>query len=119
MSSWKTHPTVSDIRHEIANVHTIVSDVHHYTSNTANIVDNIGHDASDTHHIVSGVRGDIVNTRVATSDIHRDKLKSRGGACGQNQVVGVTHTPTIIEQPFTTTRTYTRSVVSTTIESSV
>ena len=51
-------------------------------------------DAPNMHTIVSDVRSDVANTRTAASNIHRSKLKSHGGADGQNQAVRTTRTVT-------------------------
>ena len=100
---------VSDAHHDVANIHAAVPDVHQDIPNANDTVSNFPRDISSIQPTVSEIRSDIAN-------IHRDKLKSREG---KNQAVSVTRALTVTEQPLTAAQTYARSVISTTIETSV
>lgn len=65
-----THIADSGIRHDVANSCTTVSGVR-----------------MDANNLVPDVRHDVSNTHAIASDIHRNPLKSREGADGQNMVV--------------------------------
>jgi hypothetical protein len=78
-----TRPTVSDTRHDAANIHTATSEAHHDTTDADDIVPDVRHDIPHTHHI--------------DSNIHREKLKSREDGDGQKQAVSITHTLTFTE----------------------
>ena len=86
----KTHLTVPDICHDVANTHTTVSDLHHDIPHADNIVPSVRRDVSNAH--VSEVRSNITNTRTVVSDIHCDTLKSRKDTGGQNRAVSVAYT---------------------------
>jgi len=73
-----TLATGSDARQDAANKHAVVSDTHC--------------DVTNVETIASDVQSYGPNTHTAASDIHRTKLKSRGGADGQNRAVSTTGT---------------------------
>ena len=55
---------------------------------------------SDTHQDPTNenaIGSNPVNTHTAVPDIHHNKLKGREGPHGQNQVVGITRAPLVIE----------------------
>jgi len=73
-----TRTAGSDARQDAANEHTVVSD--------ANC------DITNVEAINSDVPSHVPKTHTTASDIHRTKLKSRGGADGQNRAVSTTRT---------------------------
>ena len=92
--------TVSDAHQDTANKQTIVPNIPNIQGDTSNakvVVPNDRRGDSNVKTIVSGVRSDVANTSTIVSDTHRDKLKSREGADGRNQPVGITRTLPITE----------------------
>ena len=84
--------TVSDIRHDVADIHAIVSDVHRGSSHADNRTPDVRRDGSNTLAVISGVQSDVVNTRTIVSGIHHNALKTREGKNGQNPAVRATRT---------------------------
>ena len=68
----------SDARQDAANEHTVVSDAQW--------------NITSVETIVSDVQSHVLNTHTTASDIHHTKLKSGGGADGQDRAVSTTRT---------------------------